>query len=453
MVRPEGFEPPTFCSEDRRSNPLSYGRIDVVYYSNRVKQMDTALPIYNFKSANKYLRRFHDSSHSEYTLDNMRNIMEFLGNPQDKFKAIHVAGTSGKTSTAYYISSLLTATDKKVGLSVSPHVDELNERVQINSVPLEEKIFCESLSVFLSIMEGCPFKPSWFEVMIAFAYWYFAKVKVDYGVIEVGLGGLKDGSNVINAQDKICVITDIGHDHVNVLGSSLREIAAQKAGIIFPGNTVLCVDQDREALKVVEETALRQNAELHIISPGNTNEPNIPNFQQRNWSLAYEVFKYIQKRDSLIALENEQLEKTRRITVPGRMDIRHEGEKTIVMDGAHNAQKMTAFAESFKKLFPQQKPAVLLAMKQGKEYKDIVPILASISSRMVTTKFSTTQDLPILSTPATELAEAFENYLPVKAIENLEVAYQDLINGPEKICVIVGSLYLLGEVRKLENLI
>src|SRR5579884_3125871 len=142
LVRPEGFEPPTFCSEDRRSNPLSYGRlIYSVYYSNRVITGREMQIISSFEDASDYLRGFHQADRTKYDTDTMRRLVDYLGNPQDQLKVIHIAGTSGKTSTAYYVSELLRLSGKSVGLTVSPIVDQINERIQVNGHPLNEKEF------------------------------------------------------------------------------------------------------------------------------------------------------------------------------------------------------------------------------------------------------------------------------------------------------------------------
>src|SRR4051812_41410959 len=180
MVRPAGFEPATSWFEAKHSNPLSYGRMPYTILTE--KEDVLAVQLKSFAEINEYLTRFYRNQRVVYSLDNMRGLMNYLDNPQDKFKAVHVAGTSGKTSTAYYMSALLAAGGGKVGLTVSPHIDEINERLQINNQPLPEKEFCAALTEFLMLMEAGPIKPSWFEVMIAFAYWYFAKEKVDYAL-------------------------------------------------------------------------------------------------------------------------------------------------------------------------------------------------------------------------------------------------------------------------------
>ena len=145
--------------------------------------MKTVQTITSFAAANQYLRRFHDQSKTKYNLDNMRRLMAYLGDPQDKLRVVHVAGTSGKTSTSYYAAALLAAAGQKTGLTVSPHVDQMNERIQINGQPLGETIFCEALSEFLELVEKSSVRPSWFEALMAFAYWYFALSKVDYAVV------------------------------------------------------------------------------------------------------------------------------------------------------------------------------------------------------------------------------------------------------------------------------
>jgi dihydrofolate synthase/folylpolyglutamate synthase len=408
----------------------------------------TVQQLTSFAQVNEYLRQFHDQAQTEYKLDNMLRLMDWLGNPQEKFKAVHIAGTSGKTSTAYYVSALLTATGRKTGLTVSPHVDEMNERVQINSQPLSEPVFCQAMTEFLEVIEAAPVKPSWFELMVAFAYWYFAREQVDYVVVEVGLGGLKDGTNVISRADKVCIITDIGFDHVNVLGHTLAEIAEQKAGIIHKGNPAFTYRQTPE---IMAELAKRPS-ELHVVEERANPEKDVPDYQFRNGWLAYNVYCFLQERDRLPKLTDEALGQIRYLSIPGRMDAIKVGEKTVVFDGAHNTQKMEAFVASFSKLYPGVKPAVLLAMRTGKEYTAVAPILSKLASRIIVTTFETTQDLPVHSLPPEELASAFQDQLPVDIITDQKAAFKALLAAPEKVLVVTGSLYLLGQIRNNEHL-
>jgi dihydrofolate synthase/folylpolyglutamate synthase len=175
--------------------------------------MITMLRIETFSEASKLLAKFIPPDRpTSYTLDRMEQLMDYLGNPQNRLSVIHIAGTSGKTSTSYYIAALLHATGKTVGLSVSPHIDTIAERAQIDLRPLEESDYCEQLGIFLELIEKSGIQPSYFEVLVAFMYWLFDRRGVDYAVVEVGLGGLLDGTNVVDRSDKVCVITDIGFD-------------------------------------------------------------------------------------------------------------------------------------------------------------------------------------------------------------------------------------------------
>ncbi len=417
-------------------------------------------PLTNFAEVNQYLTKFYRNARVEYTLDTMRQLMDFLGNPQERLRVVHVAGTSGKTSTAYYIAALLSAAGHKTGLTVSPHVDELNERLQINSVPVPEAPFCAALSEFIALVQSGPVKASWFEMMIGFVYWYFDREQVEYAVVEVGLGGLKDGTNVATRPDKICVITDIGLDHVNVLGATLPEIAKQKIGIVQPHNDVFSYKPAPEVLSVFQPYCGRRQAALHLIDQAacaaayQADLTTLPKYQRRNWLLAYAVYQHLQKRDNLQHLTSKVLQQVQHTYIPGRMEIRHIKNKTVVMDGAHNIQKMTAFLSSFQELYPGSKPAVLLSISHHKDYQALVPLIASVAGSLIITTFTATQDAPGRAVDPRLLSEAFQKLgMPNMIIENHTEALRALLRAPEEICVITGSFYLLSQVRNNKQII
>lgn len=419
--------------------------------------------ISNIQQANErlaaYVPQVKELLGKDVTLERMTPLMELLGNPQDELKIIHVAGTSGKTSTSYYIASLLHASGKKVGLTVSPHLDSVTERVQINLNPLSEIEFCKALSEFLELIKPANPIPTYFELLIAFVYWYFAKANVDYAVMETGLGGLHDATNVAGNADKVCVITDIGFDHMHVLGDKLHEIAAQKAGIIKPKNHVLMYKQDDEVNKVFEQVSTKNKAKLTVIDelaertnmmiPEDLN--SLPLYQQRNWLLSYKVWEFIEQRDGLSAPRWDRILETLHQKVPGRMDTLIIGNKTVIMDGAHNEQKIHAFVDSFKKLYPHKKSAILLALKEGKEYESVLPLLLPICSSMIITSFDALQDLPISSIKPEELATAASKagYKNVVTESDPIKAYEKLSEMPDEILLIIGSFYLLSCIRPL----
>jgi dihydrofolate synthase/folylpolyglutamate synthase len=395
------------------------------------------------------------------TLDRIRPLMELLGNPQDRLKMVHIAGTSGKTSTAYYMAALLAAAGKKVGLTISPHVDSITERVQIDGRPLSEATFCEELGVFLEIVERTKQKPSYFELLYAFMLWVLTRQNVEYAVVETGMGGLHDATNVAARPDKVCVITDIGFDHTHLLGKTLPEITAQKVGIIHDQNHLFMYQQDDDIMAVIEQWTSQHNAPLHTTIEAAERQQYqgdmcaMPYYQQHNWLLARRVYQYLMERDGLPNLTGEALRGTRLIRIPGRMEVQKLGNKTLVMDGAHNAQKMAAFVDSFQKLYPGAKPAILLALKDDKEYRDVIPLLVPLAGSIIVTTFNTSQDLPIVSMDAEVLAEAFRagGAARVESITDNQAAFRALQAAPEDIRVVTGSFYLLGQIRNNGHLV
>lgn len=391
------------------------------------------------------------------TLARTEQLMAHIGNPEKRLRVVHIAGTSGKTSTTYYISALLTAAGCKVGSTISPYVDSMNERIQINGQPLPEKKFCTYFGEFLDLLADIPDTPSRFEVLIAFAYWVFVQEKVDYAVVETGMGGLDDSTNVAARADKLCVITDIGYDHMELLGDTLGKIAHQKAGIIHDGNTALMYDQAPEIMQVVRYWVSQQeNAELLTFEQerlraayGGELSADMPDYQKRNWLLAFAIYKLLVKRDELRQLSATELQKTQGLQVPARMDVRKIEGKTIIMDGAHNGQKMTAFWQSFAAKYPEVKPTVLFALKKGKEVADIAPLLRRYAGEVIITTFSKTQDLPITSMEPSEIASVLQaNGVKCRFIRDTQKAYKTFLDKTETAGVITGSFFLISQLRE-----
>jgi dihydrofolate synthase / folylpolyglutamate synthase len=387
------------------------------------------------------------------TLERVIPLMKLLGNPQDKLRVIHIAGTSGKTSTAYFLAALLTIGGKKTGLTVSPHVDTVAERVQINGSPLSESKFCDYLGEFLDIIETAEQKPSYFELLYAFSLWVFLREQVEYAVIETGMGGLYDATNVITRPDKICIITDIGYDHMHILGSTLPEIATQKIGIVHERNVVFCYQQSSEIMRVFQDWCDTHHAELNVTtkpqeqSGADADFSGIPDYQVRNWLLAYKAYNFLETRDKVKHLTRKELTQTLQVQVPGRMDVIKLHGKTVVMDGAHNAQKMQTFIESFKKLYPNVRPVVVIAMKESKDYQPVTELLSTIAERLFVTTFRTSQDLPARAMDPNTLAQSFEDKLPVEVIPDSSDAVRAALAAPESVVVLTGSFYLLSQIR------
>lgn len=394
------------------------------------------------------------SQRGAYTLERMRKLMDYLGNPQNSYKVIHVAGTSGKTSTSYYLAALLKQAGVKVGLSVSPHIDEINERAQIDLKPLSEKRYCKEFSIFIGLVNRSQIKPTYFELLTAFAFWEFERRKCEYAVVEVGLGGLLDATNVISTTNKVCVITDIGFDHEEVLGKTLGLIASQKAGIIKPKNLVVVYKQKDEVMSVLHEVIRQQQASIHDIEPVNIKRSsiNLPLFQRRNWYLALNTYDIIKKRDNLPSLNNTQQKLAHSVSIPARMETLFVNDRPLIMDGSHNSQKLHALTASVTQQYPQKRIVALvsfLASKQSKLRQCLEEILP-ICDQILITRFST-QSGEKVSVDPLKIAEVCEGLgcSSWKIIDNPKIAYNQLLNTNGEVLLITGSFYLLNHIRPL----
>lgn len=412
----------------------------------------------SFSSAKKVLYEYIPSRAgvTKYNLDNMKKLMNFLGNPQDNLKVIHIAGTSGKTSTSYYVASLLLNAGHSVGLTVSPHIDEINERAQINLLSLPEKEYCAELSQFLNIIESSNLNPSYFELLIAFAYWLFAKRNMEYAIVEVGLGGLKDGTNVINRADKVCVITDIGLDHTKILGNTISEIAYQKAGIIQQNNTVFMYRQGSEVMDVIKKRSSRYNANKHIIESANQNydiPSSLPLFQKRNLNLAINTVNYVLNRDYSKSLTATETQNASKVYIPGRMEVVNYNNKTLIIDGSHNEQKISALVDSIKQQYPAESITLMVSFGENKHTSVLacLKLLHTISNTIILTSFDIGQDEIRNSINPAELATLAQEVGFIKIFTKSEPkqALDLLMEKTTGIGLVTGSFYLLNHVREV----
>lgn len=387
-----------------------------------------------------------------YKLERMIKLLEFLGNPQNNLKFVHIAGTSGKTSTSYFIRGMLQAAGRRTGLTISPHITAVNERIQIDGEPLQEIIFLEYANRFMQLISTFSLKPTYFELLVALAYWVFAREKVDYVVAETGMGGKLDATNTIDRPDKVCVITDIGLDHVEILGDTLEKIARQKAGIIQTNNHVIVQHQDDYVIRVILEVAQTKQASLETVSSDDA--PDIlPGFQRRNWALAYAAYSYLKTRGGLPGLTVDDFAKVALQTPPGRWELYHYNGKDIILDGAHNPQKMTGFCKALNaKNITECAVMANFTEAPAEKIKDLLELLKPFTNHLIIPEFQAGQDLKLRrSLPAIEL----QNYTQAQGYASTEIqpdllrALNSLLNRPEKTLIITGSLYLVSAVRPL----
>ncbi len=386
----------------------------------------------------------------------MRELMDAVGNPQDKLKIIHVAGTSGKTSTSFYAAALLHRAGKRVGLTVSPHVVLLNERVQINMQPLDEAVFCSELNEFMVLVKRSGLDPNYMDLIYAFAFWELARQRVEYAVVEVGIGGLLDATNVAGRQDKVCVLTDIGLDHTYILGDTLSKVATQKAGIIYPRNAVFCWQQTDEVINAFRAVCHQKQADFNIlVRPGlGPDFAFLPSFQRRNFELALNAVQYVLKRDKA-ALNQTAVLSAAHTHIPARMEIFWQGNKAIILDGSHNPQKIHTLALAIKERFPGRKVAVMAGLSKSKSPENSIEArmheLMQLADHIILTSFTVRRAVAHGSLAPKQLAEAClsENYSNFEIIDNTEQAYQALLQRPEPVLLAAGSFFLLNHIRPL----
>lgn len=415
--------------------------------------------IKNFQELNAFLQKFVPGSIQDgdfYNPQRMYELLPILGSPEKKVKAVHVAGTSGKTSTSYYIAEMLRASGPKVGLSVSPHIFEINERVQINDMPLEEQEMCELFSRFIAVPGLLEKNPTYFELMICFAFWTFAETECSHVVMEVGLGGLKDATNVIEDPSKVAVITDIGLDHTRILGDTIQKIAYQKAGIIRPQNNVFCYDKDKVINSVIDAAVNEQQATLHRYQQAEIQQDiafddKLPEYQKRNWLLAKQAAGYVITRDQLKALTDEELLQTQNLAIPARLQRIQYSNKIIVLDGAHNPQKLQMLVKSLSAMYPHKSVAMLVAFMESKQttLQESLEILHELSDRVIVTEFEASTDLPHKVLPSLAVGKQCKDvgFADVSQEKDRRIAFEKLLSQPEDILLVTGSFYLIGSLK------
>lgn len=417
--------------------------------------------IKTFKQAEAFLalhipRDSKQTFPGELGLTRAKYFLNLLGQPQEKIKVIHVAGTSGKGSTCYLINSLLMSHGFKVGLHQSPHLTDVRERYQINSQIISKDEFVNYLNRILPIikMVGKTFhgQLTYFEILIGMAFLIFSEKKVDYVIMETGLGGRYDGTNVVVRKDKLSVLTKIGLDHTNILGKTIEKIALQKAMIINKNSLAISIHQDPKAELVIKKVAKEKQVKILFVDKDNYKLNLVGDYQMENASLALASVNYLGQRDKFIVDKKNVKKVFETADFPGRFDIKKINNKIVIFDGAHNPQKMEAFTGSLIKKYPNEQFNFLVAFKKGKDYQYMLPIIIPWARKIVLTSFYTEdQDMINASEEVKVISEYLEKIKFNKFKINLSLgkAWKNILTEKEGVTVVVGSLYLVGEIFKL----
>ncbi len=413
-------------------------------------------------------------------LERMRVLLALLDNPQNKFKSVLVGGTSGKGSTAYFTSHILTTAGYKTGLTISPHLQRINERIQINGKAISDNKFVKLTTSMIRIIEVMKKMevgaPSYFEILIAMAFLFFAREKVDIAVVEVGMGGEYDATNTL--YPLIAVLTNVSLDHTNVLGKTVEKIARTKAGIIkglinnssFIINHLVVITGAKQpsVIKIIEERVRKVGAKLLRLGKdfGLTNfkVSLLGDYQKENASLAIETVREL--RDCGFKISENAIRKALQTAFfPGRFEIIklkiENCELKIVLDGAHNPAKMEAFLQSLKKIFPKARKIFVVAFKEDKNIKAMINKIFKVADVVIFTRFQAKTDMSV-SASADALKIKYQilkikntkRKIEIFYINNSKKALQKALNilmtqypNVPSIVVVTGSLYLVGEVR------
>jgi dihydrofolate synthase / folylpolyglutamate synthase len=393
------------------------------------------------------------SRRTSYKLDRMRAFLHRLGDPHLAYPTIHVGGTSGKGSTATMIASVLQADGKRTGLHTKPHLRSMTERARINGVPIAPEHFAALLNEMMPAINGTVpehGRPTYYETLLALSLLYFAGEGVDVAVIEVGLGGRLDATNLI--QPKVAAITSIGYDHTEVLGTTIEAIAFEKAGIAKPGVPLVLAEVPPAAEAVVESYAAEVGAPLvHVRDIVRAKAlARLPLsvlgiFQRTNAATALAVLAQLpaelRPRDDAIAQGFAGL------AIAGRMEF-IAGHPAVLFDIAHNVEKAEALVASLRDRFAGRRIHYVVAVGESKDARGILRVLASLPSSFTFTSFSVTGRRAILPQRLATIAESFGGWGRSIAdpIEALTVARRTA--APEDVVVVTGSTFIVAVLRE-----
>ena len=398
---------------------------------------------------------------SPAVMERMEELLGKLGEPQKKLKFIHVAGTNGKGSCAAMLASVLKAAGYKTGLFTSPYLFRYNERMQINGKQIEDDALAEIVGKVKDIAEKMDDHPTAFDLTTAAGLYWFAQEKCDIVVLEVGLGGRLDSTNVIPCPE-LAVIMNIGLDHTDRLGDTLEKIAAEKAGIIKPGGEVVLYSQTDEVTKVIETRCRELGAKLHSpdfseIKPefdsilgqsftykGNTYAlPLLGKAQLRNAATVLEAVDVLRSRGWKLS-HGDVEHGIYSVSWPGRFELLSE-EPCFVVDGGHNPQCAQTVAENLRQYFPGCRRVLLLGVLEDKDYRGLVDILAPEADEFVCITPPSARALPAEKL-AQELSRFGKNVTVCEDIRaGVETARERA--GEDGMVCAVGSLYSVGEIR------
>jgi len=395
-------------------------------------------------------------------LDTIKSILNTLGNPQNDFNSIHVAGTNGKGSVASALSAILHESGYRVGLYTSPHLVRFNERICINNHQISNEDVVKSYQAVKRVHHGDR-SPTFFEFSTAMALYAFGRQQVDWAVIETGMGGRYDATNIITPA--ISIITNVSMEHRDYLGNTLAQITREKAGIIKQGTPVVTAVKQKQARSVVQEVAQKKSAPLFMLGKDFTvrqnqsghfsyygientwhhlQTPLLGYYQVQNAALALAASELLIKDKAVISRESikQGLANTR---WPGRLEIVSDNP-LVILDGAHNLIAARNLAKFLAENLTNRCITLVIGILDDKPYGSMLKSLLPHCSRAIITRAKTDRALP----PQKLYAMAKKTLADVTIVPDVAGAAKNAIEnaGPEDVICIAGSLYVVGEAKE-----
>lgn len=414
-------------------------------------------------------------------LERIKKLLEALGNPHLNKKIIHIAGTKGKGSTSVFITNLLMTHGFKVGLYTSPHLQCFRDRISINKKLIESSYFGENIFKIKEIYENDPIfkeigEPTLFEILTALAFKYFDENRVDFIVLEVGLGGRLDATNIID-KPLVSIITTIDYDHTDILGNTLKKIAYEKAGIIKNDSFVISSKQKDDAIEVIINRAKELNSKLYIedidfinynlnFSKDKTifsykSERNIfenlelkllGRYQVSNSSLAIKALEILEEKNCLKINEKKLREGLFNSFIAGRGEIIEKFGRIFIIDGSHNVVSISEIKNFVKTYFNCDKINLIFGVLGDKDIEGIFRVLIPIIDKVIFTAPEGAKERRVSPIKLNEIFRKLNPNSKTLVTKNIREAFEESFSFfDNKPIIITGSFYVAGEFRTLLN--
>lgn len=397
----------------------------------------------------------HSLTNIKLGLENIKNLCEKLGNPQNDYRVIHVGGTNGKGSTSTTIEKVLLENGYKVGKYTSPHILKFNERIQVSGVEISDEEVAKYYYMVKEIMAKYNIGATFFEITTAMMFKYFSDKKVDFAVIEVGLGGKYDATNV--AHGEITIITNVTLDHTEFLGNDIYTIALEKGGIIKDDSYVIVGSSEKEFLRGIETSSKNyinvlekyKDSKFNLNFENFTTEIEIENekfisplfgiHQYNNFLCAYEGLKKL-------GISNEGIKQgLKKVIWPCRFEIMKKDKNILILDGAHNIDSMSKLKETVLKHYKKDEIVTITSILKDKKIEEMVPILREFSGNIILTSLKENSR----GLTGEELKKYFtENLENIVVEEDIKKSYEKAVNLNKKLIIICGSFYLLSKFKE-----